>query len=96
MTLKELLGVLLFAAGFAVAALDYPLLGMAWYWSAFPLLLAGLLLILRAQRERRRLAARPPQERSLLDALDDACDAWPDRHDVSNAHASDIVDLDSD
>jgi hypothetical protein len=88
--------VLLFTAGFVVAALAYPLLGMAWYWSAFPLLLAGLLLILRAQRERRLLAARTPRERNFLEALDEAYDAWSERHDVSDAHASDIVDLDSD
>jgi membrane protein implicated in regulation of membrane protease activity len=96
MTLKELLGILLFAAGFAVAALAYPLLGMAWYWSAFPLVLAGLLLILRGQRERRRLAARPPQERSLCETLDEAYDAWSDHHDLFDAHSPDIVDLDSD
>jgi hypothetical protein len=97
MTLKELFGVLLVAAAIAIALLAYPLSGVAWYWTAIPLLVAGLLLIRRAQRERRTRPAHAPRESTnFLETLDDAFDAWGDRHHLSGSHASDRPDLDLD
>lgn len=85
MTFKDFFGIVLATSGFAVGTMGYRLLGLAWYWSASVLTLAGLLLIWSAQRDR-----------AIQNALSDGPGDWGDRHYLGGGHATDSADLGDD
>jgi len=85
MTFKDFFGIVLATSGLAVGTMGYRLLGLAWYWSASLLAVAGLLLIWSAQRDR-----------ALRNALNDGPGDWGDRHYLGGGRATDSADLGDD
>lgn len=81
MRFRDILGMLLFAAGVAIAALGYRVLGLGWCWIGAALTFAGLLLVLNEVR-RRKLERELRQGGGPGD--------WGDRHYLSGGSADPI------
>ena len=85
MTFKDFFGILFVTAGLAVATIGYRILGLAWYWSASMLGLAGLSSIWSAQRDR-----------AIQNALSNGPGDWGDRHYLGGDRATDSADVGDD